>query len=496
MPLNASDLWLRIEAAGKMPLRVRVTMALRDAVRTGRIPPGSTLPSSRVLARDLGISRGVVTEAYAQLTAEGFLSSRPGAGTTVAFRGLAAVGRTAPPQPAPALDSGTIDLRPGHPDLSSFPRQQWAAAVSETLRILPASALGYTEPWGAMALREQLSEYLDRVRGAMTEPESIVVVTGATQAISLLARVLRRRGERRIAVEDPSNAIQRRLLHDVGLEVVDVPIDSQGLSVGALAASSAKAVICTPAHQYPTGVILSASRREQLCRWADDVDGLIIEDDYDSEFRYGRAAVGCLQGLLPDHVALVGSVSKSLAPALRLGWVAAPSSVLSELRLEKSHADFGSCFLEQHVLAHFIASSAYDRNLRLLRRRYSERRQWLVEDLARQLPSWRVMGAAGGLHVVVQVPDEVSEDHLVTAAAAEGVAVIGISGMVGVHAHGPAIVLSFARATRDLLEQAVSRLARASARLEQVAEVVHPPPISGLDWYRPALALTYPDVTG
>ena len=282
MPLNAADLWVGIESASSMPLRVRLAMALRDAVRTGRLTPGSTLPSSRVLAKDLGVSRGVVTEAYAQLTAEGFLRSRPGAGTTVGFPGLKSVRAEPKPPPPHNLEPGTIDLRPGLPDLSSFPRQQWAAAMRETLQALPAADLGYTEPWGARALREQLAQYLVRVRGAMVEPDAVVVVSGATQGISLMAQLLRRSGHTAVAVEDPSNAIQRRLLADIGLEVVDVPVDSQGLSVDVLAATGVRAVICTPAHQYPTGVTLSAARRQQLCRWAGDQQGLIIEDDYDS----------------------------------------------------------------------------------------------------------------------------------------------------------------------------------------------------------------------
>lgn len=483
MPLNAAELLVVIESGGRSPLRARLTSALRDAVQTGRVACGATLPSSRVLADDLGVSRGVVTEAYAQLVAEGFLLSRPGAGTTVAFPCVKAVPGSSSRSSPSTFAPGTIDLRPGLPDLSSFPRQQWSAAVREMFKTLPASALGYTEPWGALELREQLSQYLARVRGAVADRESVVVVSGATQGISLTAQVLLRRGHRAIAVEDPSNAIQRRLLHDLGLAVVDVPIDWQGLSVEALAASPARAIICTPAHQYPTGVVLSASRRKQLSQWAQERNGLIIEDDYDSEFQYGRLSTGCLQGGVPQHVALVGSVSKSLAPALRLGWVVAPRSLLGDLRQAKSHADFGSSFLEQQVLAEFFASAAYDRNLRALRRRYRERREWLRQALARQLPSWHVMGAAGGLHFVVQVPDDVSEARLVAAAAAAGVAVIGIAGMTGVHPHGPGIVISFARATRDMLEEAASRLALAAARLDDLPEVDGRVRASGVGWY-------------
>lgn len=483
MPLNASELLVVLGAEGPAPLRVRLASALRDAVRAGRIAPGATLPSSRVLARDLGVSRGVVTEAYAQLAAEGFVISRPGAGTMVASARVEAPTGAARSDARPTLAPGTIDLRPGLPDLSSFPRQQWAAAVRDTLRDLPAARLGYTEPWGALALREQLSQHLARVRGASVQPESVVVMTGATQGISLIAQLLRRRGHSYVAVEDPSNAIQRRLLTDLGLSIVDVPVDWQGLDVDVLAASPAQVVICTPAHQYPTGVIMSATRREQLCRWAQEQDALIVEDDYDSEFSYGPVVQGCLQGMVPQHVALVGSVSKSLAPALRLGWVITPPSLLLALRQAKSHADFGSNFLEQEVLAELIASAAYDRNLRRLRRRYGERRRCLAQAVERELPGWRVMGAAAGLHFVVQVPDRVDETRLVAAAAAQGVAVIGIAGMVGSNPHGPAIVLSFAGATPDMLEEAVVRLAQAVAAMDSLTDIEAHPAISRIEWY-------------
>ncbi|MDQ3502454.1 MAG: PLP-dependent aminotransferase family protein [Actinomycetota bacterium] len=461
MPLNSAGLLVILEEGGRLPLRVRLTMALRDAVRTGQASPGSTLPSSRVLARDIGISRGVVLEAYAQLTAEGYLLSRPGAGTTVAATQPHArpVAAAAAPQHEPA---GVLDLRPGTPDLSSFPRRMWLGAVRDTLNALPASALGYGEPWGARALRVQLADYLARVRGAMAEPDSVVVVTGTTQGISLIAQLLVRRGQRAVAVEDPSNALQRRLLRDLGLEVVDVPVDDSGLRVDALAATGVRAVLCTPAHQYPTGVILSAERRTQLMRWAQDVDGLVIEDDYDAEFRYGRAAVGCLQGLDDRHVALLGSVSKSLAPALRLGWVLAPPGLLDDLRRAKSHADFGSNGLDQHVLAELMATGAYDRNLRLLRRRYGERREHLVGALAARAPSWRPIGAAGGLHLVVRLPPGLSEQGVVVAGAAAGVLVVGLAGMTGAHPQGPSLALAYARATPDMLDEAVHRLVLAA----------------------------------
>jgi GntR family transcriptional regulator/MocR family aminotransferase len=441
------------------------------------------MPSSRVLASDLGVSRGVVLEAYAQLAAEGFLRSRPGSATTVAVvpgiprRDVMESGRH-----GRAIDSA-LDLRPGAPDLSSFPRRQWLTAMRRTLSTLPAAALGYAEPWGVPGLRQELADYLSRVRGAMVTAESLVAVTGATQGVSLLAQLLVRHGQDAIAVEDPSNAIQQRLLSDMGLRVVGVPVDEHGLRVDLLARTAARAVIVTPAHQYPTGSSLSADRREQLVRWARAVDGLVIEDDYDSEFRYGRRPIGCLQSLDPNHVAMIGSISKSLAPALRIGWVASPPALVAALRRAKSHADFGSASLDQYVLADFLASGEYDRNLRALRRRYGQRREALLQVLERYLPRWQVMGVAGGLHLVVRLPDDVSESGLVAAAEDQGVLVLGVETMRVEHPYGPALVLSFARATADMLDEAVRRLALAAHDLAAAPRPGWTEPLSGVDWY-------------
>jgi GntR family transcriptional regulator/MocR family aminotransferase len=317
----------------------------------------------------------------------------------------------------------------------------------------------------------------------MVSTDSVVVVNGATQGVSLVAQLLLRRGHRCIAVEDPSNAIQRRLLTDLGLQVVGVPVDEHGLRTDLLARTPARALLCTPAHQYPAGAILSAERREELVRWAAAVDALIVEDDYDSEFRYGKSPVGCLQSLDPQHVAMIGSVSKSLAPALRLGWVVAPPGLLPSLRLAKSHSDFGSPALDQHVLADFLNAGEYDRNLRALRRRYSQRRVALCEALERHLPDWQVMGVAGGLHLVVRLPDDMSESGLVEAAAARGVHVLGVETMTLEHPYGPALILSFARGTADVFDEAARRLADAAHDAAAQDRRTAPRVLSGVDWY-------------
>lgn len=468
MPLNAAELLVRLGEAARGPLRVRLAGALRDAIRTGQLAPGATLPSTRILAQDLGISRGPVVDAYAQLAAEGFVRSRPGAATTVAFLPASALPVHWHSERPTGRPGPELDLRPGWPDLSAFPRRKWIAAAHEVIRDLPAAELGYAEPWGTWELRRQLATYLARVRGAMSAPDGVVVVSGVTQGLTLLMRVIRAQGPTPLAIEDPSNAVQRQLLHRLGVEVVDIPVDLQGLRVDALAASRARAVLCTPAHQYPSGVVLSPDRREQLLRWAAENNGLILEDDYDAEFRYDRAPLACVQAMDPMHVALLGSVSKTLAPALRIGWVVTPPRLLTAMRAAKRDDDFGSNSLDQHVLARLLESGVYDRHLRGLRRLYRQRRDVFVDVLARRLPDWQVLGSAGGLHLAIALPAGIPESRLVGAAARAGLSVIGMQTMTGETARPAEIVLSYARTTPDMAEDAISRLIAALAGLDHV----------------------------
>ncbi len=365
-------------------LRQQLREALKEAIRSGLLPPGEAVPSSRALAEDLGVSRGVVVDAYTQLTSEGFLTSRGGSGTVVSevARPLARpVPRLAPS--SVEIIQPQIDLRPGPPDLATFPRAMWLAATRDVLRVLPDEELGYVAPWGTVALRQELADYLPRVRSAMVQSDQIVIVTGATQGLTLLVRVLTEAGHTTLAVESPSNAVQRQVLGRHTPQIVEVPVDDEGIDVTALADTSARAVLVTPAHQYPTGVVLSPTRRSALIQWAERVDGIIIEDDYDPGFLYDRRPVGCLQGLSPQRVALVGSVSKSLAPGLRLGWVVAPPPLHESLMSAKRDDDFGGPVIEQHVLARLLAEGGYDRNTRRARRRYADRRAALVTALAR-----------------------------------------------------------------------------------------------------------------
>ncbi|GAA0600444.1 MocR-like pyridoxine biosynthesis transcription factor PdxR [Actinomadura livida] len=461
-----TDLHLPLDrSAGR--LAAQIAAGFRSAVRSGRLTAGTRLPSSRDLARDLDVSRGVVVAAYEQLTAEGFLVARRGDGTRIAPLArpddepepASAPGGSPRPDPAPAYD-----LWPSLPDLASFPRDRWIAAARTALRTLPHDALTYPDPGGVHALRAELSGYLARVRAAHTDPARIVIMNGVAHGLSALLRLLRADGHTALAVEDPTSDRQQPMLDASGLRTVRVPVDAEGVDVEALARTRARAVLVTPAHQYPTGVVLSAARRAELIAWARDVDGLILEDDYDAEFRYDREPVGCLQGVEPDRVVLLGSVSKSLAPALRLGWAVAPPALAQRLREHRENTDLGTPVLDQHALAEFLRGGGYDRHLRSMRRRYRYRRDALAKALDVHLPNAMVHGVSAGIHLYVELPAGLDENEVVARAARAGVAVAGARPMWSPARAGdapPALVLGYARLTETHLVKAAELLGQA-----------------------------------
>jgi DNA-binding transcriptional MocR family regulator len=457
-----SDLHLRVDrAAGG--LADQVAAELRAAIRSGRLAGGTRLPASRALAVDLGISRGVVVEAYEQLVAEGFLQSRQGSGTRVArVQAGPPTGGAAPAAAAPPAIA--YDLRVGTPDLSAFPRGAWLAAVRQVLRALPHEALGYADPGGVPELRAELAAYLRRVRAADVTADRLVVTNGVAQGLSLVIGALARAGPVRLAVEDPHSARTLGLLEAAGAVCVPVPVDGEGIDVGALGRSGARAVLVTPAHQYPTGVVLSPRRRAELIAWAVETDGVVLEDDYDAEFRYDRDPVGCLQALCPQRVVLLGSVSKALAPGLRLGWLAAPPALAEAARRARATADLGSPVIDQHALAQLLAGGAYDRHLRQLRRRYRARRDALVAAVARWLPGAVVHGVPAGIQLYLELPPGVDEAAVVAAAADRSVAVEGVANLRIAGGGPPALVLGFARLPEPRIAAAVRLLAEAAGR--------------------------------
>ncbi|MFD9501842.1 PLP-dependent aminotransferase family protein [Streptomyces sp. NPDC060035] len=440
---TASAAWELLLPAVSAPARQRgraLQSVLREAVRSGRLAAGTRLPASRELAADLGVSRGLVTEAYEQLTAESYLRSGRGAGTWVSGGVRPAVQGAR--DLAPRRPGARVDFRPGTPDLSLFPRSAWGAAHRAVLGRLPHSALGYPDPRGLPELREALAALLTRRRGVVADPERLVVCSGVAQATTLLGFVMRGRGAAAVGVEDPGSPEHATLFASAGLGTVPLPLDDEGLAVAPLLRSGVRALVTTPAHQFPTGIAYSAERRRRLLDWARTTSAVIMEDDYDGDFRYDRAPVGALQGLDPEHVVYTGSVSKSLAPGLRLGWLIAPASMTDEIVDRKRTMDLGNPAIDQAVLADFVTRGGYDRHLRRCQRAYRERRDAMTAALAEHFPGAEVSGIAAGLHVIARLPERCGSqaDFLVRAAAA-GIAVRPLSDYGAADSEGPAVRL-------------------------------------------------------
>ncbi|MFI9586730.1 PLP-dependent aminotransferase family protein [Streptomyces sp. NPDC052236] len=414
-----------------------LALRLRLAISDGRLPVGSTLPATRVLAAELRVSRGVVTEAYQRLIEDGHAAGRGRSGTVVVAAPITApvaapvparvVAPAAPPASAPGpgdpfasapgLDvfdalraaPARINLSPGVPDLAAFPRTAWLRAERSVLHDLQPSDLGYGDPRGAPALRLAVANWLARNRGIRVDPGEVIIVAGVAQALTLLAQVLQHDGISAVAVEDPGSLGACQHLRSWGLTTPPVPVDSEGLRVDELRASGAQAVLLTPAHQFPTGAVLGGVRRRELMRWAGE-GGLIIEDDYDAEHRYDRPPVAALRSMLAEQVCYAGSVSKLLAPALRVGWLLAPPKYQDALVDAKRFADLGNAVLPQLVLARLMESGEMERHLRFIRRRHRRRRDAMIAAIGTHLPGAVVHGAAAGLHLMITFEADAEAD--------------------------------------------------------------------------------------
>jgi GntR family transcriptional regulator / MocR family aminotransferase len=468
---------------------------LRAAIIDGRLAAGAALPTSRALADDLGISRGVIVEAYQRLKDEGLVSARPGTGTRVrpqrpaaeagrpapAAADSAAARRAGPAEPVPGTGTGVpgtgvqvpgllpgrwraaaaLDLSPGVPDLSGFPRAAWLRAERQVLTHASVADLGYPDPRGVAWLRTELAGWLARTRGLRANPDEIIVVTGVAQALALLARYLRDGGATEIAVEDPGSRGSRDLFAYWGLRPVPVPVDEDGLRSADLLGTGLRAVMLTPAHQFPTGVVLAPGRRRDLLDWAAGSGALIIEDDYDAEFRYDRAPVPALHASAPDHVAYAGSTSKTLAPGMRLGWLIPPARLHAGLLTAKHATDLGSPALPQMVLAQLIATGELEQHIRQVRKRQRVRRDALLAAVREFLPRARVRGIAAGLHLLITFPGLGRPDtDIAERILRAGVLVHPLSWHCQ-QSQEPGIVLGYAAYTPDQLSEAVRRVAGA-----------------------------------
>jgi GntR family transcriptional regulator / MocR family aminotransferase len=451
-----SGLNLHVELSGGRP-RAGLEAALREAVRSGRLPSGSRLPPTRALAADLGVARNTVAAAYAQLVAEGWLEPRQGAGTWVATR-AAARAQTRTPlirarRPSP------YDLRPGSPDLAAFPRADWLRATQRALRSAAAEALGYPDPRGRVELRAALAGYLARARGVDATAERVIICSGFAQALALVAGALHALGTSRVAIESFAHPAHASALHASGLRAVAMAVDDGGARVDDVAGiERVGAALITPAHQFPLGPTLVPQRRLAAVEWARRSGGFIIEDDYDGEFRYDRQPIGAVQALAPERVVYAGTASKSLAPGLRLGWLVVPPS-LADAAVEAKQLTDGPGTLVQLTMAEFIEAGTYDRHIRRARLVYRRRRDHLVRALDHRPPSLRIGGAAAGMHLIVELPDGMSEKDAVNRGRERGLALEGLGDYrLGQQRRPPALVVGYGTPPEHAFSTAVARL--------------------------------------
>jgi GntR family transcriptional regulator/MocR family aminotransferase len=446
------DLLLEVELR-RGRFRRSLSEALRAAIQEGRLPATTVLPSSRRLAAALGVSRGVVTDAYDQLVSEGYLNVKPRSAPEVAE-----VVAAPPPPPEPPAARWRFDFHATTPDVALFPRRGWIRAVERALRRAPDAALDYGDRRGRIELRSALTAYLARVRGVRVDPGRIVVTQGFTQALDLLCRVLVDRGATTLAMETPSHPELWATVRQSGLRLVGSQVDSDGIRTDELAGLGADAVVVAPAHQFPTGVVMSPARRLALLEWAATRRSLIIEDDYDAEFRYDRTPVGAVQGLDPGRVAHVGTASKTLAPGVRLGWVSLPADLVEEVRIRKVLADSGSPTVDQLALADLLSTGDYERHVVRARHEYRRRRDRLVRALARRLPKLEFRGAAAGMQLLLSLPDEVDDVAIADAAASRRIGVRPLSPLHLVPSQERGLLLGYGRLSEGRIDQAVGAL--------------------------------------
>jgi GntR family transcriptional regulator / MocR family aminotransferase len=454
------DVLVSVSRDGPGTLGSQIENQLRGAIRDGSLKAGARVPSTRDLARQLGVSRRIVVDAYSQLAAEGYLVLRQGARPKVSEAALPR--ETSPAEAGLSPRVARFDLRPGAPDVSSFPRAAWQRALRDAVASITDADLLYGDPAGMGELRSTLAEYLGRVRGVVADPSRVVVTSGYSQGSSIVCRVLEARGARRIAFENPSHPEQRRVVAATGLEIVPVGVDEGGVKVEELDRTEADAVVLTPAHQHPTGVVLAGDRRPSVLAWLREHDAIAIEDDYDAEYRYDRAAVGALQSLDPDRVVYAGTVSKTLAPGLRLGWLTVPAHLLDAVIDGKALADWGTSRVEQLALARFLARGELDRHRRRMRAEYRRRRDLIVEEIGKALPEAKVRGVAAGLHIPVELPNEWDEEAIVDSARARDIALVAMGpSWIGARGGPPTLLVGFGQLPRPTIGAAVRALADA-----------------------------------
>lgn len=446
------------------PLATQIADQLREQVQQGRLTPHARLPSSRRLAQDLQVSRSVVVEAYEKLTGEGLLESVRGSGTRVAAHAdrrvrkpVNLVDRAIPPV--------RFNLLPGTPNPATFPHREWIASYQRALDTQGHHGLGYPPLLGLEQLRTELIAYLGRMRGVLGHPHNTMVTGGFAHGLGLVCALLRELGIDSLAIEDPSHDRQRRFIEENGIRTPAVPVGPEGLDIERLYATGARAVLVTPFHQFPLGVSMSPAREAELVRWAQDTDGLIIEDDYDGglwlEHRGRHLA---LQSAAPDRVIYAGTASKLLAPGLRLGWMVLPPRLTRVMESVRGRRDLGCDGLMQLAFAEFLRSGLLDGHLRKMRSRYLAQHRELMRAVEQYLPAATLVGPVAGLHAYAALPEGTDEERLVAQALRRSVLVKGSQVFYDDPASArPGLVLGYTALSRPAVPEAIRRIGRAYA---------------------------------
>lgn len=482
-----------LKMQGRGPLYERIYRALRQAILGGEMPRGMRLPSTRRLAEESGVSRNTVLLAYDQLLAEGYIRGLAGSGTYVASElpeemleagDAAAAAVSAAPASAPALsDYGQriaamepaptrpaegvrFDFRYGLPGAQNFPFGVWRKLLSRRLRKASSRSIEYSAPEGLLELRRAIASYLRRARAVQCNPDNILIVNGSQQALDLTARVMLTAGDR-VVIEDPHYLGARMVFLAAGAKLLPCPVDADGLDIerAPRAASRARLAYVTPSHQFPTGAVMPLARRLALLRWAQATRAWIVEDDYDSEYRYGGRPVEAVQALDGGRqVIYVGTLSKTLFPALRLGYLVLPSALVAPFRKAKFLTDRHTPTLHQEVLADFIADGYFERHLRRTRTRNAARREALLEALGLHCGDRvQVEGSSAGLHMLIWLPQVAPPklDELVRRAAAAGVGVYPVAPNYLEAPRRSGLLLGYGSLEEDEIHQGIQRLGRA-----------------------------------
>jgi GntR family transcriptional regulator/MocR family aminotransferase len=477
-PASTAPLFLPLDGTSAVPLYRQLYSGVRESILAGRLAPGAGLPSSRSLAEELGVSRNTVTLAFDQLVAEGYIQGSPRSGTRVAAMparaprakpsrgpGPSARGRAIADARLPALTRGespAVPFRVGVPALDQFPSRLWSRLASRRWRRQPL--LDYGEPGGYSALREAIADYVRLARGVRCLTEQVIITSGSQQGVDLAARVLLDPGDA-VWMEDPGYTGARTALQASGARLVPLPVDADGLIVeeGERAAPRARLAYASPSHQFPLGVTMSASRRLALLRWAARAGAWVLEDDYDSEFRYDARPLASLQGMDEDgRVIYVGTFSKTIFPALRLGYLIVPLELVNVFRAARAVSDRQSPTMEQAVLADFVAGGHFARHVRRMRRLYAERQGVLVDAVRRQLGDrLKVTPSSAGMHLLGWLEPGVDDAAVSARAAALGVEAAPLSRYALVAPRRGGLLLGWAGYSAEGIREGVTRLEKA-----------------------------------